>query len=143
MDDDSTPPNTPPRTSQSAVLLSRLTLRAERDRDLATLLTAVYWVHLPEGPIVLSGTLYPYTPGQEEHGARLLDLAADLFGGTPKADGRRYNDTHDWYQLEFTYGSRQVELRAVVPVGSPEHRLRERIAELEAVVAGRTGGEAS
>ncbi|MFE7096987.1 hypothetical protein [Streptomyces erythrochromogenes] len=138
-----TAPDAPPRAAQSAVLLSRLVLRAERDRDLATLLTAVYWVHLPQGSIFLSGTLYPYTPGQEEYGERLLNLAADLFGGTPEADGRRYNDQYAWHQLQFTYGGHQVELRAVVPVESPEHKLRERITELEAVIAGRTGGEAS
>ncbi|MGW2580804.1 hypothetical protein ACWCYZ_05605 [Streptomyces virginiae] len=136
-------PDTLPRTSQSAVLLNRLVLRAERNRDLATLFTALYWAHLPKGPTVLSGTLYPYAPGPEDHGRRLLDLAADLFGGTPEADGERCDDDHVWHRLEFTYSGQHVRLRAAVHAEPDVRALRERIAELEAVVEGRTGGEAS
>jgi hypothetical protein len=138
-------PDTLPRTSQSAVLLNRLVLRAERNRDLATLFTAVYWAHPPTGPIVLRGTLYPYSsaPGHEDHGRRLLDLAADLFGGIPQADDERYDDEYAWHRLEFTYNGQRVKLRATVPSKTTERELRERIAELEAVVEGRTGGGAS
>ncbi|NUP19031.1 MAG: hypothetical protein HOZ81_23660 [Streptomyces sp.] len=127
----------PPRTARAAVLLNRLILRAERDQDLAFLLTAVYWTISPIGPWALSGTLYRHSlpSSHGEVGERLLGLAADLFGGTPEADGEWYDPEHAWHQLEFTYSRQQVMLRATVPAESTESRLRKRIAELEASVA--------
>ncbi|MEV7584426.1 hypothetical protein [Streptomyces erythrochromogenes] len=138
MSNDSTLPTTagPPRTAQSAVLLNRLVLRAERDRDLAVLFTALYWTISPVGPWALSGTLYPYSPTpSEDHGRRLLDLAAGLFGGTAAEESERYDDKYAWHQLEFTYGGQLVKLRAAVHVESVEQQLRARIAELEAAAA--------
>ncbi|MFB7171119.1 hypothetical protein ACFCYM_09895 [Streptomyces sp. NPDC056254] len=127
----------PPRTVQAAALLNRLVLRAERDRDLATLMTALYWTIPPVGPNTLSGSLYPYSSavGHKDHGQRLLDLAAALFGGTPADEGERYDDKYTWHQLKFTYGGLQVTLRAAVHNEVVEQRLRARIAELEAAAA--------
>ncbi len=121
------PTRTKARTA--AIALSGLLLQLEESPACEPLLTgSIIWFVNGLGEIF--GHLYDGTSG-----AGALEAFRSLVGGeiTPTSD--RYGTECYWHSIARTFDGVPVLLRA--PVASVEAQLRQRIAELEALVAGR------
>ncbi|MEU6294862.1 hypothetical protein [Streptomyces erythrochromogenes] len=127
MTEDST--RTKARTA--AIALAELLLQLEESPACEPLLTgSIIWTVDAFGRI--SGHLY-----ETARGAGALEAFRLLFGGETVPTSDRYGSEFYWHSIARTVDGVPVDLRAPVAAASVEAGLRQRIAELEALVAGR------